>query len=83
MAGVEGNGQTELAEAVIGVRRPLRAASKCGEEITRMPVGKRFERGLAHIPQDRVKEGSSLTSPSPTTSSSASGTVRPSRSTGS
>lgn len=58
MAGVEGNGQTELAEAVIGVRRPAAGRIEMqGEEITRMPVGKRFERGLAHIPQDRVKEG--------------------------
>ena len=58
VAGVEGNGQTELAAAVIGVRRPAAGRIEMqGEEITRMPVGKRFERGLAHIPQDRVKEG--------------------------
>ena len=58
VAGVEGNGQTELAEAVIGVRRPAAGRIQMqGEEITRMPVGKRFERGLAHIPQARVKGG--------------------------
>ena len=54
VAGVEGNGQTELVEILVGVR-PC-AAGKIllrGEDITRWPVGRRLKNGLAHIAEDR------------------------------
>ncbi len=58
VAGVEGNGQTELAEALVGMRKPLSGKIEMlGKDITREKVGKRLAGGMAHIPQDRLKEG--------------------------
>lgn len=58
VAGVDGSGQRELAEAVVGLR-PLAAGSLWldGEEISRLPVAARLQRGLAYIPEDRQREG--------------------------
>jgi len=58
VAGVDGSGQRELAEAVVGLR-PLAAGSVwlAGEEISRLPVAARLQRGLAYIPEDRQREG--------------------------
>lgn len=58
IAGVQGNGQTELAEVLTGLRVP-----ESGEVILkgqRVPFGRPrylFEHGLAHIPEDRQKHG--------------------------
>lgn len=61
VAGVEGNGQTELTEAIIGVRRPLSGHIRLlGERADGRPVDKRLNAGLAIIPQDRVREGLAL-----------------------
>ncbi len=54
LAGVDGNGQQELAEAIVG----LRAAEAgriaiAGEDVTRGSVARRIALGLAHIPEDR------------------------------
>ncbi len=54
LAGVDGNGQQELAEAIVG----LRAAEAgriaiSGEDVTRASVARRIALGLAHIPEDR------------------------------
>lgn len=61
IAGVEGNGQTELAEALIGVR-PIQSGrvELLGADITRRGVRQRMDAGLAHIPQDRMREGLAL-----------------------
>jgi general nucleoside transport system ATP-binding protein len=58
IAGVEGNGQTELIEAIIGVS-PVVSGSILlqGEDITAISVRKRREAGLGYIPQDRQREG--------------------------
>ncbi len=58
VAGVEGNGQTELVEAITGLRRAEsgRVLLK-GQEITRIPVRQRIRSGMAHIPEDRHKHG--------------------------
>jgi general nucleoside transport system ATP-binding protein len=58
LAGVEGNGQSELCEAVLGLR-PLAAGSIEieGERADRLSVGSRRTRGLASIPADRIVEG--------------------------
>lgn len=58
LAGVEGNGQTELVEAITGLRKVHSGKVLLkGEDITHHPVRPRLERGLAHIPEDRQKRG--------------------------
>ncbi|MGE5606372.1 MAG: ABC transporter ATP-binding protein [Bacteroidota bacterium] len=58
IAGVEGNGQTELVEAITGLRKAesgqvyLKAT-----EITKLPVRDRIRSGIAYIPEDRHKHG--------------------------
>lgn len=58
IAGVEGNGQTELIEAITGMR-----SVKCGsvyfknKDITNLSIRKRIDSGMAHIPEDRQKRG--------------------------
>jgi general nucleoside transport system ATP-binding protein len=58
IAGVEGNGQTELIEAVCGLRAP-ESGSVCigGRDVTHSPVRRRFQAGLAHVPEDRHRHG--------------------------
>lgn len=58
VAGVEGNGQTELVEAVTGLRRAEggRIFLK-GNDITSVSVRSRIRSGMAHIPEDRQKRG--------------------------
>lgn len=64
VAGVEGNGQAELVDAIIGTRQ-LAAGSieMLDEDITRRPVRYRREHGLGYIPQDRHREGLLLSAP--------------------
>ena len=58
IAGVEGNGQTELIEAIAGLRAIARGQiSIDGVEITRHSVATRHEAGLSHIPEDRHRRG--------------------------
>ncbi len=54
IAGVDGNGQTQLVEALTGLR-PV-AGGKIllgGKDITHFSIRQRFEAGMAHIPEDR------------------------------
>ena len=54
VAGVDGNGQQELAEAIVGLRRIERGSLKIGGvDLTTAPVAARLAAGLAHIPEDR------------------------------
>ncbi len=64
IAGVEGNGQGELVDAIIGVR-PLAGGTivMLGEDITRRSVRHRREHGLGYIPQDRQHDGLLLSAP--------------------
>ncbi|HWP03614.1 MAG TPA: ABC transporter ATP-binding protein [Gemmatimonadaceae bacterium] len=58
IAGVEGNGQTELVEALAGLRVPSAGSVLLdGREITRATVHERTRLGLAHIPEDRQRRG--------------------------
>jgi len=61
IAGVEGNGQRELVEALVGVR-PVAGGTihLDGADITSDPVRSRRDQGLAIIPSDRSTEGLSL-----------------------
>ena len=58
IAGVEGNGQTELIEAVAGLRSVLSGQILIdGVDITRRSVANRHDAGLSHIPEDRHRRG--------------------------
>jgi simple sugar transport system ATP-binding protein len=58
VAGVTGNGQTELVEAIAGLRGcELGSIRLLGKEITRRSVGERRRSGMAHIPEDRLSMG--------------------------
>jgi len=58
IAGVEGNGQTELIEALAGLR-PAAAGRivLAGRDVTANSVREREAGGLAHIPEDRHRRG--------------------------
>lgn len=58
LAGVQGNGQTELVEAITGLRQVVKGQiSFLGQEITNAPPRRVLERGTAHIPEDRQEDG--------------------------
>jgi simple sugar transport system ATP-binding protein len=58
LAGVEGNGQVELVEALVGLRRPDSGRVYLGDEdVTATDVRRRRELGLAYIPEDRHARG--------------------------
>ncbi len=60
VAGVEGNGQTELIEALAGLIPGSHVSGKIvfdGQEITRLDARKRRELGIAHVPEDRHRRG--------------------------
>ncbi len=58
IAGVEGNGQTELIEAIAGLRPVSSGSIHLGShDITRWSVRQRADAGLSHIPEDRHRRG--------------------------
>lgn len=58
IAGVEGNGQTELLEAIAGLRRPTHGSVHLGpHDLTTVGVRERADCGLSHIPEDRHRRG--------------------------
>ena len=58
IAGVQGNGQSELAEALTGLRRTGAGTIHLGgNDITGASVRERHRLGVAHIPEDRQKSG--------------------------
>jgi general nucleoside transport system ATP-binding protein len=58
IAGVDGNGQTELIEAITGLRKVKSGSIYLnGNDITNLPTRKITEMGVGHIPQDRHKHG--------------------------
>ncbi len=58
IAGVQGNGQTELVEAITGLR-PVESGSITieGQKLTDAPPRRITESGVAHVPEDRQKDG--------------------------
>ena len=56
IAGVEGNGQAELVETIMGMRTVDRrpGASTWAQDITRWPTRERREAGIGYIPEDRT-----------------------------
>jgi simple sugar transport system ATP-binding protein len=58
IAGVQGNGQTELAEALTGLRHIESGRfTLSGKDLTGKPPRPITETGLAHIPEDRQRDG--------------------------
>ena len=58
IAGVQGNGQTELAEAILGLRKIHSGSIKVsGRDLTKSTVREVLEAGLGFIPEDRKKDG--------------------------
>jgi simple sugar transport system ATP-binding protein len=60
VAGVEGNGQTELIEALAGLVPAARVAGSVlleAKDVTHLGAGERKGLGIAHIPEDRHRRG--------------------------
>ncbi len=58
VAGVEGNGQRELVEAITGMRPKIGGrVEMLGADVTKWKPRKITELGVAHIPEDRGKHG--------------------------
>ena len=58
IAGIDGNGQTELVYGITGLE-PVKSGhvELCGHDITHLPIRKRSLLGMSHIPEDRHKHG--------------------------
>jgi len=58
IAGVQGNGQTELAEAILGLRKIHNGSiTVAGKDLTKSNVRQVLEAGVGYIPEDRKKDG--------------------------
>ncbi|MBN2404224.1 MAG: ABC transporter ATP-binding protein [Coriobacteriia bacterium] len=58
LAGVSGNGQSELVEAIVGLRRPSSGSLQLkGLDITHASARASIEAGVSHIPEDRHRRG--------------------------
>jgi ABC-type uncharacterized transport system ATPase subunit len=64
IAGVEGNGQTELVETIMGIRKAAGGRVMLGEQnLTKAGTLARREAGIGYIPEDRTRHGLLLTEP--------------------
>jgi simple sugar transport system ATP-binding protein len=58
VAGVQGNGQTELCEALMGLRPTVAGqVSLNGRDLTRATPAQRLRAGVAYVPEDRQEDG--------------------------
>jgi len=58
IAGVEGNGQTELVETLMGLRKATGGKIILkGIDITEASPNERIRLGISHVPEDRIKRG--------------------------
>src|SRR5699024_11925178 len=58
VAGVQGNGQTELAETIIGLAQPrVGTITLDGEDLAGEPVETRLGAGIGFVPEDRSTDG--------------------------
>src|SRR5262249_51059353 len=57
IAGVEGNGQAELAEAIMGMRPATGTVRLDGADISAWGTRRRREAGIGYIPEDRHRQG--------------------------
>ena len=63
IAGVEGNGQAELVEAIMGLREYTGSIEFKGEAIDDMSVAHRHDLGIGLIPEDRQRQALMMNSP--------------------
>lgn len=64
IAGVEGNGQSELIDALMGIIEPETGSVFLnGDDISGMPTKERHEAGIGIIPEDRHRQGLLLPAP--------------------
>ena len=58
IAGIDGNGQTELVYGLTGLEKTSHGTvTLCGQDISKASIHKRNEAGISHIPEDRHKHG--------------------------
>ena len=58
IAGIDGNGQTELVQGLTGLEKMSRGSiTLCGSDISGASIRKRSVTGMSHIPEDRHKHG--------------------------
>ncbi len=58
IAGIDGNGQTELVYALSGLEKPSAGKIELmGQDVTNAPIKRRSMIGMSHIPEDRHKHG--------------------------
>jgi len=58
VAGIEGNGQSELVYGLTGLEKPTHGTVTLkGKDITHAPIRERSKAGMSHIPEDRHKHG--------------------------
>jgi simple sugar transport system ATP-binding protein len=58
IAGVDGNGQTELIDAITGLARPAEGRVVVGgRDLTKASAHDFFDQGVGHIPEDRQRRG--------------------------
>jgi simple sugar transport system ATP-binding protein len=64
VAGVQGNGQSELVQALTGLRQPVSGRVHIlGRDVTDASPRKILDQGVAHVPEDRQKDGLVLSFP--------------------
>jgi general nucleoside transport system ATP-binding protein len=57
IAGVQGNGQTDLCEALMGLRPSIGTVLLDGEDISHLSTRDRLRAGVGYIPEDRTEDG--------------------------
>ena len=58
IAGIDGNGQTELVYGLTGLEKATKGTvTLCGQDISKYSISKRSAAGMSHIPEDRHKHG--------------------------
>ncbi len=58
IAGIDGNGQTELLQAITGLDKPESGTvTLCGTDVTKKSIRYKNTHGMSHIPEDRHKHG--------------------------
>jgi simple sugar transport system ATP-binding protein len=63
IAGVEGNGQAELVEAILGIRHSTGSVVLGPDDVSAWSTRRRREAGIGYIPEDRHRQGLLLESP--------------------
>ena len=58
LAGVQGNGQTELTQALVGLTTPTSGRiSLAGEDVTGSSIDDLLGKGVGYVPEDRLHDG--------------------------